>query len=86
MADLITFVEAATSTDERPCVLMIQAEWRKDYLLSTLARRYFKRIPTFIRIIAMLSKRYSYSEHIELFREACASLDLSNIQDDNWHP
>lgn len=89
MADLIAFVETTASTDERPCVLMIKPNGEKDYLLSTPARRYFKRIPTFIRIVAMLSKRYSYSEHIEIFREACASLDLSDpatIRDDNWHP
>ncbi len=89
IADLIAFVEAATSTDERPCVLMIKPNGEKDYLLSVTAHRYFKLVPTFIMIVAMLSKRYSYSEHIELFREACASLDISDpatIRDDNWHP
>ncbi len=39
MADLIAFVEAATSTDERPCVLMIKPNGEKD---SQFCRRAFK--------------------------------------------
>ena len=39
MADLIAFVEAVTSTDERPCVLMIKPNGEKD---SQFCRRAFK--------------------------------------------
>jgi hypothetical protein len=87
MADLIAFVEAAASTDERPCILTIKPNGEKDYLISRQAYRHFKRIPVFILIISLLSRRYIYSEHIEVFREACAALGLapSTINDNNWH-
>jgi hypothetical protein len=54
-----------------------------------VASRYFKRIPIFIKIISLLSRHYSYSEHTEIFREACVALGLDDpatIREDNWHP
>lgn len=89
IASLGSFVETAASTDERPYVPITKSNGRTGYSKSALAERYFKRIPEFILIISMLSTRYRYSEHVEIFREACELLGLddpSTIRKDNWHP
>lgn len=89
LADLAGFVEAAAATDERPFVPKIEPTGEKGYHPSSLASRYFKLVPMFLKIVAMLSDRYSYSEHIELFIETCTTLgfnDPSVIREDNWHP
>lgn len=89
MADLAAFVEAAAGTDDRPFVLKINPDSSHSYHATQLANRYFKPIQEFVRLISILPTSYSYSEHIEIFREACAALALNNpslIREDNWHP
>lgn len=89
MADLAAFVEAVADTDDRPFVLKINQDGTQSYHATELANRYFKLIHEFVRLISILPTCYSYSEHIEIFREACAALALNDpslIREDNWHP
>ena len=89
LAKLSSFVEAAASTDERPFVPMVEPSGETNYHASVLAKTYFLRVPDFIRIIGMLSSRYSYCEHIEAFIEGCTSLGLNKtntIRENDWQP
>lgn len=89
LAELALFVEAAAAEEEVPFVPKIESTGELGYDSTRLVDRYFRRIPEFIRIVTMLSDRYSYSEHIDLFIEACDGLGLNDttmIREDTWHP
>lgn len=79
MADLVSFVEDATQSNEIPFLPQIARSGRAGYDFTPFAERYFKKLPAFITIIEMLSDKYRYSEHMEAFNDAWISLNLQDL-------
>lgn len=89
MASIHSLVQEAAATSERPFVPRLERDGRVAYDRTAWAQRYFGRFPMLIQIIRALSPKFSYSEPVELFRAACAELELDrmdNFPDLTWRP
>jgi hypothetical protein len=76
--ELERFVDELLQDDETPFVAGLDACGKVKYTSSSLADRHFRRVPEYIKIINMLSPRYEYSEHINVFIACCHSMGLQN--------
>jgi hypothetical protein len=76
--ELESFVDELLTNDETPFVASLDELGKRQYAFSTLASRYFRRVPEYIKISNMLSPRYEYSEHINVFIACCHSMGLQN--------
>lgn len=89
MADIHSLVEEAAASQQQPFVLRLERDGRIAYDRSAWAQRYFSRFPMLIQTIRALSPKFSYSEPVELFRAACAELELDrmdNFPELSWRP
>lgn len=87
LAKLTCFVEDAARCSETPFVLKMDAFGQSAYDLTDLAARYFRRVPDFIKVVGMLSDRYRYGEHLDMFSDACRELGIVGCQyiwEDIW--
>lgn len=80
LADLGYFVEAITRAPVLKKTGDKAGNTPEISARSTESRHYFKRIPEFIRLISMLSNRYKYNEHIQVFKDCCATLGLFGMR------
>ena len=76
LAQLERFIEATLRDPElkRRCEEGGNAP-REPYA-SAVASRYFPCISDFIKVVRMLSERYEFNEHLQVFRDCCAELGL----------
>jgi hypothetical protein len=78
LSELERFVDELLQDDETPFVASLGQCGKMQYASSTLASQYFKQVPEYIKISNMLSPRYDYSEHINVFIACCHSMGLQN--------
>jgi hypothetical protein len=78
LSELESFVDGLLTNDETPFVAGLDKYGKIQYAFNTLASRYFISMPRFIASVNMLSPRYEYSEHINVFIACCHSMGLQN--------
>lgn len=79
VADLTFFVEDADLEYELPFRAKVDRSGKKGYDFSYFAERYFRKLPGFLKVVGMLSDKYRYSEHINVFIEVCDSLGIREM-------
>ncbi len=75
-ADLHSFLDELVSDTTIPFVPRACTRRGGDYDFSSLAERYFTKIPEFLEIVECMPPQLLYSEHIEAFIACCKNMGL----------
>lgn len=82
------FIDELLLDNEVPFVPRINSGSVQEFDFTNLAERYFRRVPEFIKIVAILPPMYHYSEHIEVFAACSNAMGLRGKEldwSDIWH-
>lgn len=79
LCDLQEFIEEVRSTREVPFVSTAGRDGQTQIQATRLAKRYFSRLPNFIRCTQALSSKFTYDAHFEAFIDCAKTLGLF------WH-
>jgi hypothetical protein len=87
LASIEGFVNDLLSNKETPFVSTINKAGQNFYRPGTLANRYIRSMPVFIKIVTLLSPKYEYSERLNVFVNACNVLGLLHSNERlDWQP
>lgn len=75
-ADLESFLDELVSDTTTPFVPRACTHRGGDYDFSTLAQRYFTKIPEFLKLVECMPPQLLYSEHVEAFIACCKEMGL----------
>jgi hypothetical protein len=78
LSKLEIFVRDVLRDDAVPFLPKIQADHDVGFDYTHLAERNFKLMPDFIDIVKLLSPRFQYNEHINVFMHCCGAIGLLN--------
>lgn len=80
LCDLQEFIDEVRSTREMPFVSIAGRNGQTQTQATSLAQRYFSRLPYFIRCSQALSSTFTYDEHLNAFIDCAKTIGLF------WHP
>ena len=87
LANIESFVNDLLSNKETPFVSTINKAGQNFYRPGTLANRYIRSMPVFIKIVTLLSPKYEYSERLNVFVNACNAMGLLHSNERlDWQP